>query len=379
MRATARARLLARLDAAIAASRQPVATACLRAERAVFLARQGRLDEARRAIDELQAQWSLRPQAAVSAWVALAEAMHGYFSDLGAGAHDKLLRAHALSAAAGLAPLQALAAAWLAHVDFDRRDDARMAQHVTQALTLAAPDHHSARSRACLVVSRGYHFAQRLDRAQPWYRQAREHALAEGDDAALSALMHNQAQLRATQARMAELFADDPAGDAADHGRHGLLGAESAGHYDANAGTNALAVLGPLLRAHLLVVHERHAEAAALFEAHLAEGERRGLAPWQPGYLADLAWCRLKLGDRDGARTIAEQVQDQVARVRDIDDRALAEARLARVFEALGDADAAARHADHARKDWRAHCAERDRIVALLDEALAPLGEGPGA
>src|SRR5205085_11523468 len=110
--------LLARLDAALARARQPVEVACLRAERAGFLARLGRFDEARAVLGSLHAQFDPRPHAAVSAWLCLVEGWMLHFGNFGAGARDKMKRAQALSAAAGLQPLQALSSAWLAHMDY---------------------------------------------------------------------------------------------------------------------------------------------------------------------------------------------------------------------------------------------------------------------
>ena len=56
-----RSRLLARLDAAIAAAANPIEAQCLRAERAGLLARQGQLEAAQAVIDELKTQLAWQP------------------------------------------------------------------------------------------------------------------------------------------------------------------------------------------------------------------------------------------------------------------------------------------------------------------------------
>src|SRR2546426_568791 len=90
-------RLLRRLDAAIAAATTPIDSACLRAERAGVLARQGQFERARRELVELHRRFDERPQAAVSAWIALAEALLDFYGDLDLMAvHDRMRRAHAL-------------------------------------------------------------------------------------------------------------------------------------------------------------------------------------------------------------------------------------------------------------------------------------------
>ena len=120
------------------------------------------------------------------------------------------MRWRATAAAAPAQRLRATTAAWLANMAFANDDWPRMAALVREALDTAAPEHHGARARATLVAGFAYHFAGQGARAQPWYEASRRHAIAEGDEAHLSALMHNQAWMRASQARMALLFDAEP-------------------------------------------------------------------------------------------------------------------------------------------------------------------------
>ena len=71
-----RSRALARLDAAIAAAAHPIEARCLRAERAGLLARQGQIDPARAAVDELTTQLAWQPSPALRGWLALADGGH---------------------------------------------------------------------------------------------------------------------------------------------------------------------------------------------------------------------------------------------------------------------------------------------------------------
>lgn len=367
-------RLLARLDVAIAKTRDPVANACLRAERAGFLARQGRLDEARRTIDDLHARFSLRPHAAVSAWLALAEGLRDHFGALAPSARDRLQRAHALSAAAQLAPLHALAAAWLAHMDFVQHEMTQMAGHLAEALRTAAPDHHSARSRACLVAAYAYHFAGRLDRAKPWYDRARQHALADGDDAALSALMYNRATMQGNNARLAAAFGRDDRMDHADLAREALMGADCSASFEAGIGGESLAYLNPTLQAQVLASNGQAAQALALYERWFDAATRDGLRRLRPCFLADMAWCKLQLGRDDDARAdLAAALDDLKAVTCETDDRVVANARLAQVLDALGDGAQAAALRERAQRDLAMHRAEQARLAALLDDALAGL------
>jgi hypothetical protein len=87
---------------------------------------------------------------------------------------------------------------------------------------------------------------------------------------------------------------------------------------------------------------------------------------------ADMAWCRHQLGFGDEARTIARDADAALLGAVDVDDRALAHARLARVFDALGLHAAAAQHRGQAQVQWQQWQVQRAGIVRLLDDALGP-------
>ena len=92
-------RLLAQLATRIAAERDPVRAACLRAQRGLYLARQGSHAEAQAIVDALREEFNARPNAEVTAWISLLEAVIHFFSQPGPKALDRLKRAHALSRA----------------------------------------------------------------------------------------------------------------------------------------------------------------------------------------------------------------------------------------------------------------------------------------
>jgi tetratricopeptide (TPR) repeat protein len=362
-------RLLQRLDAEIAATTDPIARACLRAERAGFLGRQGQLDGARAEMQALQREFATEPHVAVSAWLALAEGQIDHYSELGASAHDRFNRARALAAAAQLHPLQALAAAWLAHTEDIRMRFDRMAPLCAEALRLAPPDHHAARWRACLTVATCYHFGAREDIAQRWYAAARHHAMADGDEVAVSALMYNLAAFRSDRIRTASLF--DP--QSQQRAASVMIGADSTQQYDAVIGLQSLDWLVPVMQAHLHVVDGRFEEALAMFDEHLP----RSAAGWrertQPMVAADRAWCLLNLGNAEAARDEAQAAVRGFEAPCDVDDRARAHARLAQVFSALGEREAAARHAEAGQRDYAVQCETQARVLGWLDEALQGL------
>lgn len=357
-------RLLARLDADIRKSYHPVDNACLRAERASQLARLGQEDAARAEVAALHAAFDRQPNAAVSAWLCVAEGCISYFSNLSSGARDKMQRAQALSAAAGLTRIQALSAAWLAHMDYAQLDAEAMSKHVRVALQLADASHLSALARVCLVVGVAYHFAERLDLAQPWYARARECASAEGDEATLSALIHNIAWHRGSHAVQASIFG----GDAEAHARHALAGADSAVNIGGWIGITSLDALLPMLRAMALSVQGDHAQALGLYEVHLAAAKRQGLTRMAANFLADMAWCRWRCGDRSAALQEAVSAAASIDPSMHADDQAVAHGRLAQLYRMVGEVDQALHHEGKARDRWGEHQRLQARMIALLDD-----------
>jgi hypothetical protein len=68
-------RLRSALDASIAKTRDPSPNTCLRGERAVHVAREGLLGEARAELASIHARYDGRSNAVVSAWTSLAEGL----------------------------------------------------------------------------------------------------------------------------------------------------------------------------------------------------------------------------------------------------------------------------------------------------------------
>ena len=156
-------RLLLRLEAGITNAKTTLEADCLRAERAAYLARLGRFDEVSAELALLRERYNDRPNVTMSVWLNLVEGLTIHSREMGRTARDKVLRAHALSSAAGLVEMRALSAGWLAHMDFLLADIVSMARHAEEALTLSDKSHNSIRARVGLVVAQGYHQGGRLD------------------------------------------------------------------------------------------------------------------------------------------------------------------------------------------------------------------------
>ena len=367
-------RLLLRLNAAIASAKNQHAADCAYAERACYLARQGDFAEASRTIAALRKRYESQPDAAMSAWLNLAEGLLSYFSELGPNAYDKVLRAHALSAAAGLVPLNALAAAWLAQMSFSKHDVVQVALRASESLRLSHPQHHSARARASLVVAQALHVAGRWDLASPWYTRARLHATAEGDELTISALMHNMVSMRLDNFRQAVLTGRGDPREA----ELSLVGLDSSANFDLLVGTSTLEPLRPMMRARFLSLQQRTTEALQIYEEHFPGSVSSDIARMASDVLSDIAWCRLKQGDTQRARSDAIAAEQSLTRRTQSDDRAATHTRLANVYRELGEVSETSRHAQLADAAWQHFEALQLRSVELLG-GLTESGITPAA
>jgi tetratricopeptide (TPR) repeat protein len=359
-------RLLTQLAARIAATPDPVEAACLRAQRSIYLARQGQRDEAAAIVSAIRDDFGRAPNAVVTAWISLAEALNHFYSNPGPQAMVRLKRAHALGRAMNHPVLVPLCAAWLAHMEFNANHMEAMLQHAGEALRLAQPAHHAALARVSLVIADAFHFAGRFDLAKEWYAAVREHALAEGDDAMISAMLHNIATFRANNVRLSDAFGAKDPGLAA----RAMLEAESTKNFDLGIGTTSLSLFVPLLRAQLLTIEGQYANALELFTGNLEFAETQGMARLLTSFYADSAWCNVNLGNVEESRRNIKTAVAFAGNSSDPDDLATSNARIAKVLEALGQSEEAAKYEALAVHYLGLHTTCQARLISLLLESF---------
>lgn len=361
------------LAARIAAARNPVEAACLRAQRGIYLARQGKYEAAQAIVTAVRDEFGTRPNAEVTAWISLVEALIHFYSHPGPNAMDRLRRAHALGQAMQHPVLVPLSAAWLAHIEFNDNRMEPMLQHVQEALRLAQPDHHAALARVSLVVADAFHYAGRFDLAKDWYAKVRQHALAEGDDAMISAMLHNVAAFRASRTRLKDAFGEADMVETA----RAMMEAESTGNFDIGIGTASLSWFVPLLRAQLLTVEGRYGEAAILFSQNLESAETQGVARLMVSFLADYAWCRFKLGDAGSALAYAARCEEAAQHDCDADDLAASLARVSAIYEANGKHEKAISLRERGHASLANHAEAQAQLLGQLLNLL-PSGKWSG-
>lgn len=355
-------RLMTRLDDQIARASTQHDADCKQAERAVYLARLGRTEDARAVAAALRQRYNARPHVEISVWIHLVEGLIAHFSDVDPAAHQKIQRAHALSVAANLKRPRALSGAWLATMEYARLDIDAMCIQLRDAIHSAGLDHHAARARIALVIGQSMHLSRRTDLARIWYARVRFHTLPDGDDSTISALMHGSASLHMAILRQSSLAGLSNV----DGSETALIGAESNQRFDELNGISTLSVLTPLLTAQIHSLRENYGEANRLYEQHLDKMVILGAQRFLGNLLADRAWCRISLGMVKDAEDDAYAAIVGLGEDTQIDDRAATHSRLAQVFDRLRKPALASKHAALARVYWREFSELQAHILAGL-------------
>ena len=362
-----RSKLLLRLQADISAAKSPLAVDCKRLERAIYLIRLGHVEAVRGDLEALRSKYRHSASASISAWLHLAEGMVEHFTRMAPQARDKFLRANVISAVGGLDELKALSAAWLAHIDYTQDQFESMVKYATEALDSPRGSNDAATARASLVLAQAWHFCDRLEQALPWYRKANRLASTIGDTATTSAVMHNMAWLRAQRLLAADCgLAPPPAAE----DRHALLSIESTQHLDSMIGSKVFTQSTSILHAYGLTLTKRFAEALPIYAASIAGAVDAGLGSMHAEMLANQAWCHAQLGHASQAREDSALAEARLGPVDHVDDRALAHARLAQVFESLGEDARSREHRSAAEKAFRAWQQLQSNALEALGRAV---------
>ena len=356
-----KSRLLKRLDAEIAATQDLAPKSCLQVQRALIFVRHGHAAAAREQLTAMHKLAFQFPNPSLGAWLHFAEGLMSYYLDFSGDTREKVSRALTLARVTNLAPLVALCTAWLTQIAYVRNQPEEMLRWAHECDEIADPKNHGARYRLCTALALAHHYAGQTTTAQSWFMYAKCHAIDDGDDASLSALMYNMAEMRTAVARR-ESLANIVVG------KIGLLlGADSIKHYDSVVGGSVNSHLTAVLRAQVLTVDGEFEQARELFESHLPQTMSARLARLGSSMLADLAWCRVNTGQREHALLQARESELELDPSCDIDDRAATHSRLSQVYAMLGDAEAAQRHASLAAAEWREFAQQQQALATALN------------
>jgi tetratricopeptide (TPR) repeat protein len=363
-------RFLKNIDLDILRKSPSTERSCKIIERAIYRARVGFLNESAQEVDAIRLFYKNRPDISVSAWAHLADGIIAFFSNMTPDARKSMLRSRALSVAGGLREIRCLGSAWIAHMDYLKLDLKSLRNHIDDLFKCAEKCDHSALSRGCLVVAQAFHWADSFELALPWYKLAHLHAVEEGDEATLSALMHNMAWQKLRLWRAADFgFSETSQIDMG----HGLLGVQSAENFDLLIGSTALDSLVPSAIAQTLTLRGEYEKALAIFEKVLEIGVSQGMARLHAELLADRAWCKWQLGLEEAAIVDCNAAENSLFPDGAPDDSAFAHAGIARI---LGAMEAKAQQSVHriaSKKFWDEHTRLQNEMRMTLNGLNIPM------
>jgi len=249
--------LLARLDQELKTASTDIGRAEILARKGSYLARVGKFSETREIIAKLRDHFGDGRSGHVTAWIMLTEGLLHLFENLSPLALDRVARAQILGLAMKDASVVAIASAWKAHIEFEISDFESMLKSLKVATAHATDDDHDANARLAMVLSDSFLVCGQKRSAQAWFMRSREHALKDGDQASIEALLYNRAAFSLARIRAERCFSD------VDADRLSLLRMEIASAKNLQTLTRIAALTNfiHLCEARLLILEERYSLA----------------------------------------------------------------------------------------------------------------------
>jgi len=353
-------RLLTTLNAQAGSTRDPVIWAKTVCRAASHFAAHGKTDEALIAIKNVRNQFGKDLHINVASWLMLAEGVLHYFHAKVPEAYDRIRRAYGLAIALRNDSAFPICAAWMAHIEFEACKYGEMAKHLEESILTARPEDHQAIARSSLILAVAYHISGDFESSRPWYEKARLNAAAEGDDATVSATLHNMASIRASNVRLDDSFG----GDSERETRRVSLETASSLTYDYAIGHNGLKFLAQMLQGLVLTIDKRYLEACRVFESISTEQVPARLKPL---VLVDWAWCLANIGEQLHAWSIAKEAEGSLTLVTEPDDLAYINSRLSQLAQLRQDDVTAAAYMQTAREALERHRFFQQELLQALD------------
>lgn len=193
---------LNRIDAAMAATQDPFLLGELKSRKAAYLARVGSFGAAKGLIAEIRSEFQDGRSGRVTCLLMIAEGAVLHYEHFNEVAQDRIARALLIAQAMRDPEIIALAAAWKAYVDFELSRFESMRVALKASLEAAGETDHTTLTRCALLRVLGAEFLGRRDAAKTWFRVAHSHAIADGDQASIDALIFNKAAFGLARQRL---------------------------------------------------------------------------------------------------------------------------------------------------------------------------------
>ena len=312
--------LLNRLEQSIRSETDPVRRGVLTAEKSCYLSRVGRFAEARKAIDEIHSVFGDGRSGRVTSWKMLAEGLLGLFEELNPAAFDRVFRAQFLAVALGEQEVVAIASAWKAHFEFETSNFSAMIQSLRLAIASAKERDHGAHARLSMVLCDAFFLCGERTDGQIWFTRSRDHALKDGDQASIEALVYNRAAFGLAWLR-ARRCIQELSTDAMSLAR---LEVNSARNLQNLTGIAAFPHLIELCNARLLILEEKFDIAIEKLGSVRHAGPFAAYNFSQPMIDLEIAYCLHRIGRTVESRELTLAVQPATFAELDLDEQLVA-------------------------------------------------------
>lgn len=330
---TFQSRSIQNLDIEIAQCKNNEKRLLLFAKKAGCLARHAYIAEAKSTLKELRLLNS-EYDPKLSGWIIFAEGLVEHFDRLdNTKSKNKFARALLLGQMANDTELAGAASAWMAFCEMIAGDIQAAIDHVIAAFEWSSPNSGEARGRASMVLADTFNWAGDTKAAKTWYKEARNHAIRDGDIAMQNVMLFNLAAFNVANLTFADCVTPAKSEDLG----YIHLEVSSANNLNAALGIQTLSSLGPTMLAELNVVQRKWQDAITLFNSNIEEIEKDGQARIVPKLIAQRAWCKANFGDLAGAREDVDLAMSKIADCSDVDDLAVLHSRIAAAGKLLGD------------------------------------------
>ncbi len=354
----------------LAANQKSVAAATLIADRirllqdrAILLARLGRVAEAEATLSDAEQQMPTDAPRALKLRFAYVRAIDTYFSNRLSRAQQEMREALREARRSNESILVAECESALA-LFMHREGDVRAAATHARSVLANGDATLEARCRASLALASLHQDARDHEAAYRLYREAHDVVTQLDDEIAMASWLQRAALAKAAHARQSA-----GCGELDTQGvKDAIVALQHCIDYAAQVPDGPMTTLDHLLLAEMHVLQKRYKPALALYDLHLPQCEGDGFLHECTAAMSDRAICLLQLGQIDAGYAQALAALRRLDQSAPADIRAIVHDNMATALEAVQQPAPARQHRTMAQAAWDTHCHEQREARRLLHE-----------
>ncbi|MBC8120170.1 MAG: hypothetical protein H7X75_11405 [Burkholderiaceae bacterium] len=335
-------------------------------DRAVLLARLGRVAEAKQTLADAEGQMPADAPGGLKLRFAYVHAIDAYFSKRFSDAQHKMYAALREARKSNELSLVAECESALA-LFMQREGDVRAAVSHARSVLANSDATLEARYRASLALASLHQDAHDHETAYRLYRETHDVVKDLDDEIAMASWLQRAALTKAAHARQSAGCGElDKSGV-----KQAIADLLRCIEYAAQVPDGPTTTLDQLLLAEMYVLQERYQQALALYDLHLPQCEGDGFLHECTAAMADRANCLLKLGQTDAGYAQAVAALRRLDEATPADIRAIVHENMAAALEVVKQPVQARQHRTMAQAAWDAHVHEQSETRRVLHENTA--------